>query len=130
MARFTNIGMPKKRFVASAAEEREAAVDEPREQQEAGPSKKRKGCGRDPDIASESTLAFPQHRHCFPYARAKNGPEIEQWRAGQLRSSNIADSRTRAQRRRALRGAKAEACGHAHAADDLLRVPWHWPHCA
>ena len=59
MARFTNIGMPKKRFVASAAEEREAATDEPRQQEnEAGPSKKTKGWGRDPDIASEYALTF------------------------------------------------------------------------
>lgn len=78
MARFTNIGMPKKRFVASAAEEREAAVDEPREQQEAGPSKKRKGWGRDPDIASESTLTFPRHLHCSQYAWEKNGLDIRQ----------------------------------------------------
>lgn len=57
MARFTSIGMPKKSFVASAAEEREAASDEPRQEQRAGPSK-RKGWGRDPDIASESILTF------------------------------------------------------------------------
>lgn len=57
MARFTNIGMPKKRFVASTAEEKEAAAEsnEQRQQQsEAGPSKKRKGWGRDPEIASTS----------------------------------------------------------------------------
>lgn len=67
MARITSIGMPKKRFVASAAEEREAAPAEqaqaPTEGSEAGPSKsKRKGWGRDPEIASECDLCpWPRH---------------------------------------------------------------------
>lgn len=53
MARFTNIGMPRKSFVASAAEE---AATKPQaesdESAEAGPST-RKSWGRDPEIASE-----------------------------------------------------------------------------
>ena len=54
MARFTNIGMPRKTFVASAAEEAGRKPEEHKDQDEAGPSGgKRKGWGRDPEIASE-----------------------------------------------------------------------------
>lgn len=57
MARFTNIGMPRKTFVQSAAEEARAEKPEKAEEAaaEAGPSDggKRKGWGRDPEIASE-----------------------------------------------------------------------------
>lgn len=56
MARFTNIGMPRKTFVASAAEEKAEKGEQEVDAPEAGPSKgeKRKGWGRDPEIASES----------------------------------------------------------------------------
>ncbi|KAL1405478.1 hypothetical protein Q8F55_009110 [Vanrija albida] len=60
MARFTNIGMPRKTFVASAAEEKAEKADhvEP-EAPEAGPSEggKRKGWGRDPEIAKRARNA-------------------------------------------------------------------------
>lgn len=56
MARFTNIGMPRKTFVASAAEEAERKpAKEEAEASEVSTDKggKRKGWGRDPEIASE-----------------------------------------------------------------------------
>lgn len=63
MARFTNIGMPRKTFVQSSAEEaggRGVATGANAGADEAGPSggEKRKGAwGRDPSIASESPPA-------------------------------------------------------------------------
>jgi hypothetical protein len=60
MARFTNIGLPRKTFVASAAEEAErvdkddAPAPAPAKGADGSSSGKRKGWGRDPEIASES----------------------------------------------------------------------------
>jgi hypothetical protein len=69
MARFTNIGMPRKTFVASAAEEARTEKEAPASPPpEAGPSTdstsaggKRKGWGRDPEIASACLAASFAH---------------------------------------------------------------------